>query len=376
MHKLDHRRAFRGRFVGAVLLGTAAALLFAVPAFAQAGKKAKPAKVAPLRKTKKATAAKASKALKKTSAKPTWKARNAAKKTYRAGVAAMKKKDFSKAASQFEASFNSVNSPNSKFMLVRALAAQGKLVAAYRAVVQTVVLAEQAAKKNPRKYKPTLDAANAEKLSLRKKVAIVRVKPESADANAKVFVAGQPLPASRWGKEFVVRPGATEILLRTANGDTKKLVTAAAGADMTVTVVAKAPRRKKQAAAPGAGKGSGFVYRGPDRRKMAYIAAAVGGTGVVLFGVLGVLSNTQLRRLENSCEGDICSADLESVRDRGAAMQLGANVSLGVGLAVLAAGGGLFAWDMIDKKKDKADKSARGPRLAVGPGSVVLSGSF
>ena len=166
MHKLDHNRTVRSRLVGIIASTFAAMLLVASPNVAHAKNTPKVAKAPPGAKKhgRPPGVAAAGKARAK---KPTWKERNAAKKAYKAGVAAMKKKDFVAAVEHFKSSFKQVESPNSKFMLARALTAEGKYVAAYTAISETVTLAEEAVKKNAAKYKKTLDAAKAEQAKLR-----------------------------------------------------------------------------------------------------------------------------------------------------------------------------------------------------------------
>ena len=152
---------------------------------------------------------------------------------------------------------------------------------------------------------------------------------------------------------------------------------APAGSAPTVAI---APPKQKTKAAAAAVVEVKSSYSGPDRKMMAYIAGGAGGLGILMFGIFGLLSNSQFGRLESACSNNQCDASLESVRDRGDAYQTVANVSLVFGLVGLAGGGGLFVWDMMDKPdggdKGTARSGIQKPQLAIGPGSVTFTGSF
>jgi hypothetical protein len=107
--------------------------------------------------------------------------------------------------------------------------------------------------------------------------------------------------------------------------------------------------------------------RAPELRPLSYAAAGIGGAGIVTFGVLGALSNAQFAKLDEGCPTrSQCSSALKANADRGQTYQTLANVSLGIGVAALAAGVVLWVLALPDEHA----------QLTLTPHSVQLTGAF
>jgi hypothetical protein len=103
--------------------------------------------------------------------------------------------------------------------------------------------------------------------------------------------------------------------------------------------------------------------RGQTARSMGYVAAGVGVAGIVAFGVLGSMSNAQFNKLDSACPTHMnCDPALEAHATQGRTYQALANVSLGVGIAALAAGVVLWVIGLPDEQRPASSASA--PRLS------------
>ena len=72
---------------------------------------------------------------------------------------------------------------------------------------------------------------------------------------------------------------------------------------------------------------------------MGYVAAGVGVAGIVAFGVLGAMSNARFRQVgQRLSDAHELRSRAEDHATQGRTYQTLANVSLGVGIAALAAG--------------------------------------
>lgn len=101
----------------------------------------------------------------------------------------------------------------------------------------------------------------------------------------------------------------------------------------------------------------------PGPHPVSFVVLGVGAAGLVAFGVLGGLALAEDDTLAREC-GTACSPSRASTLE---ALGIGADVSLGVG-ATLAALGVVLLFTT------QADSEA--PSVAVGPGSVSVSGTF
>lgn len=292
---------------------------------------------------------------------------------YKAGTAAFGKKDFEAALEAFRNSYGVVKSPNSRLMVVRSLYELGRYQEAYEEAQILAQEAETAAAKAD-KYKAAVDAAAVELQAAKSKLAFVVIKPQAKAPGAKVTLNGEEVAADRWGQEILVPAGPVEVVMTTEAGSVTEKGEAKVG-----EVVELKPAQKeapKEAPAPVQVEVSDDGgYDGPDRIALALIAGSVGVVGMTNFGIFGLLSNGQYQRLEDLCNDGICDPSLEAEADNGRTYQIVANVSLGLGVAGLAAGAGLFIWELLDPA-ESSEEAAERPQLYVGPGSVMVTGTF
>jgi len=300
----------------------------------------------------------------------------AASEAYKTAAAAMKAGQHDQALSGFRASYDIVASPNSLFMAVRVLQAMGRNVAAYKEALNVIAAADEAAKTNA-KYEKTSTAARTKLGELKESIGVVTVNV-AAPPGAVLTVNGQPIDAARWGTELPVEPGPLTVVLRlAAGGEETKSLSVVAGGVLTVDIappVAAAPTADPgldTAPPPGDDSADG----GSDLRLYAYIAGGVGAAGMVMFGIFGGLTLGEYSSLEDQCPDGSCTDEQSGDGDAGRTYQTVANVGVIVGAVGLAAGAGLFVASLM-QDDEGGDEVAAGPRISVGPGSVVVSGSF
>ena len=120
----------------------------------------------------------------------------------------------------------------------------------------------------------------------------------------------------------------------------------------------------------------------PDLLIPAVITGGLGAVGMVLFAVLGGMSDATYRDLENQCANDACPRRLEADATAARSQQTIANTSLVFGLVGLTAGGVMLAfaeWDMVgllSGSDDSSEPSSSTAALRVGPGSISVTGRF
>ncbi len=294
----------------------------------------------------------------------------------KAGKEAFEKNKNQEALGHFLRSYQAVASPNSRMMLSRALARLGRLSEAYREAKAASLEANAAAAQNA-KYKATADSLRDDIADMEKRLAFVTVKVTGEPDEATLTVGGAPVDRGDWGKPLAVEPGRVSVVLATPDGKATQSVELAAGKKVTVPL--EMPRAKVGEAPVAVAEVKGeSSWTGPNRKTIGYVAAGVGGVGMLAFGTFGALANGQYSRLESGCPSRFaCDPALADVADRGKAYQAVANTSVVIGVLGLATGAGFIVWDALDGGSWPWDSaSAVRPKLAVGPGSVSLSGSF
>ncbi len=299
----------------------------------------------------------------------------AATEAYQDGVEAMDGQQYDQALAKFRESYGIVASPNSRLMVVRALAEAGRHAEAHEEAVIAVKECEAAAAKDP-KYEKAAVGAREELSSLEAKIARVTVNVTGAPKDATLTVAGKAIDPSQWGQQLTVAPGDVEVALTTTAGTETKKVTVAAGSAQAIDIAPAKPKAKAKPknTKPAQQQESGFQW--PDRRLMAYAAGGLGALGLVNLGIFGMLSNSRMIRLEDQCDNDDnCAEGLVDEANAGKTYTALANVGLIVGIIGVSAGAGLFVWDLMDPDEDRAGTIVR-PRVALGPGSLAVTGSF
>ena len=274
----------------------------------------------------------------------------------------------------FRKSYDIVASPNSLFMVVRTLQELGRFAEAYRTNKEAIEVADRAAAAAA-KYQATATAAHDKDKELAALVGLLTVTVE-APIGWTLQVNGMEVPEEAVASAIAVDPGSVTVVLSTPQGNETRQVEVAAGATTSLTIGPPAPAETDvppdQGPAEEPDDGDG-----PDPLLVSsFVAYGVGGVGMIMFGVFGGLTLSEYSTLEDECGGGICAPTDTAKGDDGRTYQTVANVSLIVGAVGLAAGTGLLIASLM-QEDDGADSATRStPTLAVGPGSVVLTGSF
>ncbi|MBW2453082.1 MAG: hypothetical protein JRI68_01150 [Deltaproteobacteria bacterium] len=318
--------------------------------------------------------------------------KRAAQQQYDEAMKAFNDKRLDEALAGFRASYDIVASPNTRLMVVHVLEDLGDVVAAYLEAVATREAADAAAAQNKR-YRPAAKSARKEVAKLRRRVGLVTVKvlPAEDDDGAGVeafelTVAGQSIDRAAWGEPIAVAPGQCEVVLVAATGTATKEIGVAAGGAIAITIAPPGRRRTPDepqgpsqpsdpVRPPEGGElpgGEGAGDDGSGLRAPAYVFGALGVAGMVVFAISGSMAQSNYDELVDQCPADRCPADLEDQADTTRTQQTVANVGLIAGAAGLGIGLGLLVTSfVVADSPDEADVS-----LAVGPGTLTVTGSF
>jgi hypothetical protein len=304
----------------------------------------------------------------------------AAGKAFEEGLKLAKAGKHEDALASFRASYGAVASPNSHLMIARELVELGRVGEAYSEYEATVTEAEAAAALD-KKYAAALKSATTERDDLRKKVHLIQLSVSGQKPGDKVMVGTREVSESDWSKPIAVPPGSVTLELVSGGSPVaSQTVEATAGGESNVGLAppSAAPAAEPEPAQASAQGKISTSEGSPDLRTWAYIAGGVGVAGLVTFGVFGLLSNSKHSKLEDECNNDICSKDLQDTRNQGKTFQTIANVGLIVGIAGLGTGTALYL--ISGKKSEKAAKQEKPkafrPQVSVGYRSVLVSGSF
>jgi hypothetical protein len=109
----------------------------------------------------------------------------------------------------------------------------------------------------------------------------------------------------------------------------------------------------------------------PHRRTTAYVAGGIGVAGALSFGVFGLLNHAKYSDVQDECSHDLCSDDVREDAERGHTYQTIANVGLIVGVVGLGT-----AVALVLTEPDGATARRSATRVAVGPGSIHVQGTF
>ena len=297
--------------------------------------------------------------------------KKAASEAYKRGQQAFETGRYEEAVTQFRASYDAVASPNSHFMMVRALERMGKNAEAYEEAKKVVAESEAEAQRDP-KYAMTAQAARTKAAELKKTIGIVKLQVAGGEGGT-LTVNGKEVPQSQWGDEIAVAPGAVEVALSTSDGRNVSQGNVAAGQEQTIDIAAPPPKpvAPPPSAEPEPSDSSGD---GSTLRTVSIVAFAIGGAGMIVFAVFGALTLREEDRLEELCPANSCPPSLSGEADKARNYQTAANVGLVVGSVGLAAGLGLLIGSFI--QDSEGDARATRPRLAVGPGAISVSGAF
>jgi hypothetical protein len=317
--------------------------------------------------------------------------KQAAQEKYDEAMKAFQAKRFDEALAGFRASYEIVASPNTRLMVANTLQASGDVVAAYWEAQATVEVAEEAEAHDER-YAAAADSARKALARLRAEVGLVTVKVVRATGGQasgplELTVAGKAIEEADWGKTVAVAPGQCEVVLTSPTGSARKEIAVSAGATIDITVgppVAGATGRAAEPDGPDAAAGSASAGGTGDGTALLISGGVIGALGVagaVVFAVFGSLAKSNYDSLLDQCPNDRCASDLESQADETRTQQTVANIGLVAGAVGLAAGVSLLvAGAVVGSSSSSGEGSSEEPApdvsLALGPGALMLSGSF
>jgi hypothetical protein len=253
---------------------------------------------------------------------------------------------------EFDASRGIVASPNTRLYRARCLRQLGRIVLAYTELGRTMVEALELQKLEAR-YARTVEAATAERKELAQLLGFVNVTIYNARAETRLLVNGEEIRRTAWGEPAPSPAGQVEVRVRTPGlPESVKQVEVGAGASADLTFDLGAET------APAARPSVRAVRQAPPLEKSeppsslrtyAYFAGGLGVAGLGTFGVLGAMSQSDYRKLDERCPDGRCPSQMSSTLDRGQALQRFANLGLAVGLA--GAGAAVTLW-LLEPKSE------------------------
>lgn len=289
---------------------------------------------------------------------------------YMGGKEAFDAGDFQTALTKFRESHDIVASPNAHLMVVASMSELGRYVEAYEEVVPAIAAAGEAATIDP-KYESTVASLQEAEIALRGKVG--RISITVPPASGAVTLDGRALRPDQLDAPIPVEPGPHRI---ETEGAAPRDVDVAAG-DTVAVDLTPAETIDDGGGEPAGGGDDAGAWFIENRRTIAYAAGGVGAVGMVLFGTFGGLTLAKESDLDSACGPQrICPPESQADIDDGKTYQAVANAGLVIGVVGLAAGVGLFVWDVIDE--GGSEEQARDPslRFTVGAGHLGLEGSF
>jgi hypothetical protein len=298
-----------------------------------------------------------------------------AQQAFLKGVQLFNIKKYGAALEQFQISYDTVPSPNSRLYVARCKLQLGESVEAYREFGKVIDEANQRAASEP-KYKPTAETAELEQTELAAKIALVSASVIGAEPGAKLTLNGAIVPNEEWGNAQPLEPGSATLTLQTADGrELTETVEIAAGERKDVTLDATPvapppddtppppPPAEEPSEPPGVLLPIGIA------------AAGVGVVGLGLFAIAGSMSNSTFDELEATCGNSPCPESEQETIDAGKTEQTVANVGLIVGAVGLAAGTALIIVSLTGGKSS-GELEVGGAKVDIAPGYLGVRSTF
>jgi len=262
------------------------------------------------------------------------------------GMSLFDEEKYDEALAAFRASYEAVASPNSHLLVARSLARLGRSDDAYNEYTRVIDEATQLGAH----YDAAATSARNEREQVRRRVALLTVEMPDPPADVEVTVNGKPVDLGKM--PVAVNVGDVLVEARAPDGTTtSRTAKAEAGAALKVRLVKAAapkvePVEKPERPPPADTRSSGQKFR----REASYIAAAVGVGGIATWAVI-----------------TIAGADtLDDVAIGG--LLLG---GVGVGAAVV-----LYLTSEPAPAAGGPSEPRGQTRIAIGPGSVAVQGTF
>jgi hypothetical protein len=293
--------------------------------------------------------------------------KSAAQKTFEAGDGLYEGGRFEQALTAFRASYEIVQSPNTRLMAARCLRELGRVAEAFREFDGTIELARASGGR----YAEAEEAARAERDALAGSIGHVVVS--AGDGSATGFtMLGRDYDAGDFGAAIPVVAGEVSIgwIVNGKLGE-QRSIAVAAGATVRVAPPPSAPA-ERASKVPARSKVRVTPRAEPEPaslRPYAFVAAGVGAAGLVTFTVFALKSRSTYASLKDACPDGACPPDRLDDIDAGRRDQTIANIGLAIGVAGVGAGVALYL--VSPTTGESGHVSAR-----VGPASVSLEGAF
>jgi hypothetical protein len=297
----------------------------------------------------------------------------AAEVLYRSAREAAKKGDWATACAQFAESQRLDPAPGTLLNLADCEEHRGLIAAAWIHYVE----AEPLFKSGDTRAALARDRAAA----LDKKVPRVRIKLEAgASPDSKVFRDDVELGTASLGLPLPVEPGAHVVVVKLGNAEKRFPVVATAGAIVDVLVSPPVPEMPKSDA-PAAPPPPPPPTEPPpaqkpdkpnddfDTKTLGWLLVAGGAVAVGAGAVTGIMALGKADSVKSSCGPDYATCDPASVENAKSGKTLATVSTIAfIGGAVLGGAGVFFLL--------RAPSSSSSAALGVGPGNVVVRGSF
>jgi hypothetical protein len=173
------------------------------------------------------------------------------------------------------------------------------------------------------------------------------------------------------GEPLAFKPGAVTVVMTHADGtQTTHELQLAVG--QTGEVTAAPPPAAKSTPAPAPAPAPVVRQEGVSKRTLAYVSGAIGVVGLATFGAFTYLHDPQKNR-EGCTQGFCPETTISNAKVSGSYQSL-AFAGLGVGVVGLATGAYFFLTS--EPSTEEAPPVQPSTGVAVGPGSVVVHGTF
>lgn len=275
--------------------------------------------------------------------------------------------NFEKALPLFEGAFEGTQSPNARLYVARCLAKLDRTLDAYNAMKATLELAREKAESDD-KYAKTRDAAAAELALLEPKVGKIIVAFDEAYPDAIILLDGEEVPDAEQGVPIPVVPGDVQVTARApGKAEFTETVEVSGGSTKALAIVLDDAIVQDADDGPGLG----------TVRILGIAVAGLGVGGMVAFAVTGSMASSKFSEVEEACGNTRCT-DLAFADDidSGKSLQTIANVSLGVGLALMAGGAAMIVFGGPDEDSESGPEAALQLTPLAGGGFVGLTGRF
>jgi hypothetical protein len=286
---------------------------------------------------------------------------------YERGVDAMDAEKYAEALTFFQQSYETVNSPNSRLRVGRALAKLGKLPEAYRELSQTLKQSLELAA-SQKKYKKTVETVQKELDEIKGKLAYVTIRQ-----GAQLQLQGQTIAPSNWQEPQPVMPGAVSVDVTFTDGrNRKQQLTLKAGERAEVAIapppasVATQQLATTQSGAPTTATSHGSS--GMRRTTVGIIFGTVGLVGVGTFVGFALVAAPSYGNSKAGCAPQGCPESAVDNEGSKARMQGIGYASLGVGIVGLGVG----TWLILSGDS----KSETTTALQLSPAEVRLTHRF